>query len=416
MSQEALAAPAFQSPHIKREILVGAALALVVSIQAILVLCFGMAGVSGNSVFTGGLFLASIGSVLLLGSRRGITPVLADFLFLGWVACAAVSAAVTERSADLKEAVLFVVSLAAYPAFRCISLERGDDIRSAFAWVTGAIVAAGTVATAYALFVQWELMPAHPLVFGFGAAATNFLTVCGFLIIAMTSSKLTARRTAILSASIFLPVAVFSASQVRLTFIAIVGSLFVSALVGARQQRKYIAAVVFVVLAGIVAGGAARSSTTKLMLGYAVEKTVSTTADEQTFLPPSCTMKINMLNTIAIREALLQDALYLIPRAGLFGLGLDRFTDVSCLKMEVHNSFLQASVEFGWVGGLCLALAAIASSLPLFRLSRSDDNARFALCSLIYIAMISSASGILSGDLLLFAMMGLAARASQCEA
>jgi O-antigen ligase len=77
--------------------------------------------------------------------------------------------------------------------------------------------------------------------------------------------------------------------------------------------------------------------------------------------------------------------------------------------MEPHNSFLQAFVEFGWLGGLFMALAVIVAGFPLLRLSKSDNAAKFALCSLAYIVMISLAHGRLSRDMLLFAMLGIAA-------
>ena len=57
----------------------------------------------------------------------------------------------------------------------------------------------------------------------------------------------------------------------------------------------------------------------------------------------------------------------------------------SCIRLtEVHNSVLQAAVEFGWLGGsLLLALIVVAAG-SLFPLARYDDASRFVLCSLAF--------------------------------
>jgi O-antigen ligase len=78
------------------------------------------------------------------------------------------------------------------------------------------------------------------------------------------------------------------------------------------------------------------------------------------------------------------------------------------MQMEPHNSYLQATIEFGWVGGLCLALANLLAVIPLFRLCGKSDSARFALCSLAYMTILSLAHGRTSRDMMLFAMMGFA--------
>jgi hypothetical protein len=54
-------------------------------------------------------------------------------------------------------------------------------------------------------------------------------------------------------------------------------------------------------------------------------------------------------------------------------------------------------------------LAVMTTAIPLLGISRIDNSARFAFCSLVYILLISLAHGIRSGGLLLFAMLGLAA-------
>ena len=83
------------------------------------------------------------------------------------------------------------------------------------------------------------------------------------------------------------------------------------------------------------------------------------------------------------------------------------------MALEVHNSYLQAIIEFGWIGGLCLCLAVLITLVRLLPLFRKSDDARFAVCGLAYVASLSMVHGILSEDRLLFALLGLAVGA--CE-
>jgi O-antigen ligase len=398
------------SGGLTKEKLIGVTVAIYVSLPAISVLCFGLVGVSGNSIFTGSFLAVITGAIILLGNRRGLTLRFPDLLFFGFVFCVGVSLIFNERAAGFKEILLFALSLAAYPAFRYISMTRST--REAFVWVTGGIVALGTIVTAYAIIRgQWGPYQTKPLVLGVtDVAATYFLTSCGFLIIALTTSVLTLRKTLLLSVFIFCPIAIFSASQVRMTFIAIAVALLLAVLLSEGRQRKYFAMVVALLLTGIVIGSVSRYSTTKTLLGFVVEETKEKPDQPETknLRAPSCALAINFKNSIAIREALWRDALYLIPRAGSFGYGLDRFTSLSCLSMEPHNSFLQAFIEFGWIGGVCFSLATLLAAALLFSPSKINDEARFAICSLAYIITISVGHGRLSRDMLLFAMLGLA--------
>jgi hypothetical protein len=116
-----------------------------------------------------------------------------------------------------------------------------------------------------------------------------------------------------------------------------------------------------------------------------------------------------MRNSIAIREALAKDAIYLIPTAGLVGTGLDSFMRFTCIKAhEVHVSVLQAAVEFGWIGG---ALWALLMSMTIYRLAplaKRNPAARFILCSLVFAILLSLAHGRISRDNTLFALLGAA--------
>jgi hypothetical protein len=79
------------------------------------------------------------------------------------------------------------------------------------------------------------------------------------------------------------------------------------------------------------------------------------------------------------------------------------------MSMQVHNSALQALVEFGWIGGIALVALVLLSLARLLPIARYDDGVRFALCSLAYVAAISLAHGRSNADILLYALLGVAA-------
>ena len=114
------------------------------------------------------------------------------------------------------------------------------------------------------------------------------------------------------------------------------------------------------ILVAIAAGLLARYDQARRFADYAIERSPGEIGLEK---PPSCYLTVNPRNSIAIRKVLVQDALFLIPRSGWIGTGLDSFMKFSCIKLtEVHNSILQAAVEFGWLGGsLLLAIIVVAA-------------------------------------------------------
>lgn len=385
----------------------GVTFACLVAPQSVLVLFYGLSGSSGNGLVTGAFLAIATVAVGLLCFRRDIVLLPADYLFFMLVFCFLSSSAFNGWTSNAKEYELIVLSLAAYPASRFVSRADIAAGRGAFIWATGIIVALGTVATAAALWQQWDDQHGKPFVFGFDAAGTYFLGSLCFLIIALvTSGGLTLRRTAIVSSLIFLPTAVFAASLVRFTFIALAGSLCLAAVLSEARQRKHVVIIAFVLLFAIAAGLLARYDQARLFADYAVERSPGEIGLEK---PPSCYLTVNPRNSIAIRKVLVQDALFLIPRSGWIGTGLDSFMKFSCIRLtEVHNSVLQATVEFGWLGGsLFLALIVVAAG-SLFPLARYDDASRFVLCGLALVVLLSLAHGRVSRDGVLFALLGCA--------
>ena len=390
-----------------KPILFGVVLAILLAPQSVLLLCFGLTGSSGNSVFTGMLLATVTGAIALLCFRRNLDLLPTDYLFAALLLCIVSSFLLNGSTSDAREYALLAVSLAAYPACRLISRADMVSGRWPFIWFTGIVALLGTIVTAVALAQQWHDQHGKPYVFGEDAGATYFLgSLCFFIIALITSGRLTPRRTALISLLIFLPAAVFAASLVRFTFLALAGTLGLAVILSKAGQRKYVIAVGFAVFFAIVAGLAARYDKTGLYADYMFEQSYG---DYDPDKPPSCYLKLNLRNSIAIRKALVQDAVFLIPRSGWIGTGLDSFMKFSCIRLtEVHNSILQATVEFGWLGGPLLLLVIVFATGAIFPLAMRDDAARFALCGLAFAVLLCLAHGRVSRDGVLFALLGCA--------
>ena len=194
--------------------------------------------------------------------------------------------------------------------------------------------------------------------------------------------------------------------MVRFTFLALAGALCLAIVLSDAKQRKSIVVVAFAIFVAIVAGLLARYDKASVYANYALELPSGDVGLER---PPSCYLTVNPRNSIAIRSVLIQDAVFLIPRSKWLGTGLDSFMKLSCIKFtEVHNTFLQAMVEFGWLGGSLLVALVVVAGCSILPVARYDDAARFALCSLAFVVLISLAHGRVSRDATLFALLGCA--------
>jgi O-antigen ligase len=423
--------------------------------------------VSGSGIATGTLLTFSTFTVLALSYRRGLVLQITDVVFLVLLACIAFSFNVNQHTTSTKEVELLILSLTAYPACRFISPTKFTKCRYAFFNATAALVCLGAFATALAIYNQWDDGRTKPAVLGFEAAPIYFLGSLGVLAIAVGCRKLSTRQTISFSIALFFPVAVFAASMVRFTFIAMIVALCIAALFSDKTQRVKILMVIIVVLAGISVGLAARLQTSELLLSYAADAASSTevtSADayhksildfaenriaaqalpnvadfsdrppnSQTSAndskikslapgpqkptnesnlgdrPPSCHMNVNLRNSIDIRKAVWEDAIFYLPRAGPLGFGLDNFMQLSCVEgTEVHSSVLQTAVEFGWIAGLSFVILIGSAGYSLLQLARSDDDARFVLSGLAYVVVLSMGYGRISQDALIFAFLGLA--------
>lgn len=414
-----------------RQVMFGAAFAVLIAPNSVLALGFGVAGSPGNSLVTGAVLMLATIAVGLLCLRRDIVLLPADYLFLAFVVCIASSSVINGWTTNAREYQLLVLSLAAYPACRLISWADMLAGRCLFIWVTGIIALVGTIAMANALLQQWNSADWRPLVFGFNAAGTYFLGTLSFFVIALvTTGGLTTRRTLLISALIFLPMIVFTASLVRFTFIALVGALCMAAILSEAKQRKHVVIITLVILTAIAAGLFSRIDKAKQSLVLALERPTAieprsgneglpgkagSSGSPDSFSPveprmaPSCHMKVSLLNSILIRKVLIRDAAFLIPGSGWIGTGLDSFMKFSCIeRTQLHNSVLQAAVEFGWLGGALLSLIIVVAAASILPQARYDDTSRFVLCSLAFVVLISLAHGRLSRDGVLFAFLGAA--------
>jgi hypothetical protein len=409
--------PFFSSPS-ARQAAFGVTLAILLSYSALLTLGFGLLGNQGNSIATGLLLFGLPLLLLLFSFRKSPRIQLPDFMFAGFVIAALLSYAInTLEAGSTKEQLLLVASLAGYIACRPMLAEDAAVVRSAFERVTAVIALAGAAFTAAEIIRMWDGPPGKPFVFGFNAAGTYFMASLGFLVIALvTVDKPRPKRTAVISALIFFPTTIFAAAMVRFTFIALAGSLFVAMILAERGKRWHVVAVGVAILLAIAAGMTARYSTAKIYAAYILEETVETSiAKKPTEIlqgateVPSCRLAINTRNSIAIRQALARDAIYLIPLVGLVGTGLDSFMRFSCIKAhEIHISILQAAVEFGWLGGVFFALLIGAALYGLYPLAKHDGAIRFIFCSLVFVVLLSLAHGRVSRDIALFALLGCA--------
>jgi len=413
----------FLRPPSARQVAFGATLAILISYNACLTLGFGLFGSKGNSIVTGLLLFGLPLLLFLFSNRGGLRFQVADLFFAGLLITALLSLVINVdgfREGLTPEFALLASTFAGYMACRPIDSESLIEIRSVFERIVAIVVLLGAVSTAAELLSQWDGPPGKPLVFGFNAAGTYFTAALGFLIIALvTVDRPKLDRTLLISALIFLPITIFAAAMVRFAFVALVGSLLVAAILTEAGKRWHIAAVALAILLAAVVGLGARYSSTTVYAAYILEETVEIkdratgrvtgrTADRAADMP-SCRLAVNRKNSIAIRQALAKDALYLIPTAGFMGTGLDSFMEYSCIKAhQVHVSILQTAVEFGWLGCTFLVLLVGGAMYRLIPLAKQSGAFRFVFCSLVFAVLLSMAHGRISRDTALFALLGCA--------
>lgn len=380
----------------------------------IAVLAHGLAG--AGSIFTAAVLAVPTALLLLLGDWRAVRPHICDLLFAAFVLLAAASI-VVNGAGDMKVVVLLALSLAAYPVARVAGRYL---LAPAMFAITAAIVLAGTIATAFALAEQWTWNHGKPMVFGaFDAAPAQFAMLLGIpVLMAATSDKLTSRQRLVVALGAAVPAALFGASLVRFTFVALALALAAAVLLRpAAAGRRSVALLAAIVICASALGFAARSHHAGILLHH-----LETAADlsplapnARLYLPEAADAArcppIDIDNSIAIRKQLYVDAIAAIPHAGPLGIGLGRFAAQACIKgLSPHNAVLQATIELGWPAGLVLILLlAISLGRQTIAAARMSDEHRFAGCMLVYLALLAIAHGDITGELPLFLLLGYAA-------
>jgi hypothetical protein len=407
--------------------------------SAALIFIFGAFGVRGNSSVTGGYLVVTVVSVFLLGRRKGdgFTITSMDAVLGVFVTAATIASLEHFDRGDFKEYMLLTInSVFAYAAGRFLGNSVLSSLRLRLLQISTPLVAAACIATAPNLVGETY---ARPFVFGFFHAATVFCVAFGYMIIAYIYSDIEWRSKISLFFFILIvsATAVFVASTVKFVLIAIaITALFSFACSIYRSVSiwRRIGLVLVAMTFGVVVGTTSRYafvvkindqlSNTGVFSGSVkpgqnvvkVERREPPPAgsDHSIGEPPSCNKTFDLNNSIAIRRALLHDAFFFLPKAGFFGFGLDSFAKMSCFEgYQIHNSVLQAIVEFGWATGVALmVLITIPFKQFLFRQQGFDVNLLFLLSCIAFTVLLSLAYGQISRELPLFLFLGSFAKAS----
>ncbi|MFB9262220.1 hypothetical protein ACFFWD_03400 [Bradyrhizobium erythrophlei] len=375
-------------------------LGILVSASSLAVLAHGLFG--AGSVVTGLLLACPVTLLVALGEWRVVSFNLCDGLFVAFVASVGVSLLVNGHGSDLKELALLVITLGGYLAGR---LCGAREIRRGLMMIGSAVMATGALATLIALVEQWSAPHGKPLVFGqFDAAPAQFAMLMGLCLLAWLTSLSRASGVIVLGLLAMVPAAIFAASMVRFSFVALALAMLVAAVLGPRvQSRKVIAAVAALALFAIVGALALRSQTTRIFVDHAFNAAAGAWSI-------ACDA-VDRDNSIAIRGQIYRDALRLLPAAGPFGIGLDGFEARGCIKgIGVHNAFLQVALEFGWLAGFALLALVISAWRAVRELAPIAPEYRFVAAALVYVAMVSLMHGRISRELVLFLLLGYASR------
>jgi len=375
-------------------------LALAASAGPLTVLFNGAAGTTGNVPVTA-FILALPPLIILLMSRVTLRLNVIDAFFLVFALAVAVST-LKNGITSLNNEGQFVIALLCYPAARFVPINEHPFY---FIAITSLIVGAGAAVTGLELARHWDIGTKLG-VFGFGHAATVFLMLLGVTLISVvTQVRLDMVRTAFTCGLMALPVAIFAAAQVRYTFVAIGIALLAAFVVS--KQRLAVAIIMAAFVVSAVTGLAVRHRATAASLHDVA--VVATKGVEPG--PASCSSD----NTIVQRGVILREAMHLVPSAGLFGAGLSSLASISCYRMDPHVSMLQATIDFGYIGGLAFAGLLGFALLKLWPLAGGNEAA-FVLCMIIFLALLDLAHGRLEGDNLFLLFAGYAARLHAAKA
>jgi O-antigen ligase len=369
---------------------------------------FGHGLLGTGSLVTGFLIAVPTVALILLGDWKGFAPNQHDALFGLFVCLVVTSMSMRGSGAAPKDFCLLALSLAAYPAAR---LNAGKLDLTGLMVVIGVVTLVGTLVTIPALASQWQDQHGKPFVFGeFDSAPLQFSSAMSLFAFVMLARGLSRRSLIFASLLIAIPTAVFAASMVRFSLLALVATLVLAAAIGPRGQRKPIMLMLGVVVVAIVVGLAVRFQATSDYLGFTFNS-IDRRPPMVELEPFANCPAVDPNNSMAIRWQLYADAMTMLPRTGLFGIGFGEFARASCITgSEVHNSFLQWGLEFGWPAGFTL-VALFALGLGQWWRMRGCmcPALQFALYGLLFSGLIACVYGASSRDSLLFLFLGYVA-------
>lgn len=402
------------------------AFALALSGPAVFVLIYGSLGLNGFGAFTASYLGLTVIMMMVFGSFADFRFSALDVPLLVLIVCAGVSFAKNPVHADLRELVLLMLTASAYFAGRSLAKEDLSILRAASFWISAAIVCTGAILTVpYLVSESLHGALGRPFVLGFDSATTAFsfsLGICVIVLLSSGNNRPAWIRNATV-AMIAISTAVFAASMVRFSLLAIMACTALCALVS-QPRRRFALVLLGILAASTVLGLITRSTNADLYLRYTIEETggeaSSSSISSASILPPSHAAsrnpeatttsceKVNTRNSVAIRKQLMSDAFDLIPRAGLFGFGFMSFGKLGCFEgMSPHNDLAQTIIEFGWIAGIAFSLLIILIPLSLAKSARSDDDMLFPFLLNAFMIMLSMIYGQIGRDLPLFLFLGL---------
>ncbi len=395
--------------HLLNQFLRAAALGVAFAAGPIAVLAHGLLDL--GAIFTGLVLVVPVLLLASVASWREIRVDLCDILVAAFAGCIVISCLLNGVS-DRKELALLAVVLAQYAAGRLAPVR---DARSGLLSLGVGVVVIGIAVTIVALVEQWSDNHGKPYVFGeFDAAPTQFAVLLGVVVIAAVSSDRLPRWTFVgVGLLSVVAVAVFSASMVRFSLLALVVSAGAGALFCKGRARRRGLVLVALLIVAIGAGAGARWGAAAVFGRHLLTATgMARIAPDASMLLPvakECP-PVDVDNSLAIRKQLLADAVRLLPQAGPFGVGAGGFALRSCVRgHSVHNSFIQAVIEFGWFAGALLVAVIVTTWHALIPLARVLPDYRFAACLMLFVVLISMVHGRTSHDFILLLVLGLAA-------
>lgn len=388
------------------------AVALLLAEGPVTILAHGLFGL--GSIFTGCFLALLISFLIAVSFQHWKTISVVDYLTFAFAASCALS--VVLHPTDLRQSLLLSLTLGCYAAARG---QRGVLSNQVFISTIAIFVAIGSTATFIAFWYSED--HGKPTIFGYDHASAQFSMLLAFFIFSVAISR--PRLSYPVLGFVATSLAIFSAAQVRAALAALLMSLVFGSIISPSTRRRF-AVLSAILIVSLGAGALSRLTMTMEYMRYVEDSVtrpiITAEAGQPATAPPrrvglanwipapGCP-EINLNNSIEMRRQLYKDGFALLPTAGLTGLGLGRFAEISCIKAEAHNSILQTAVELGWVSAVILSGLILVAAVSLLKNARKDDQAMLALCSLAFAFLIACVHGRITEDFTLFLALGYSA-------